>query len=265
MVARGVIPAAGLGTRLHPVTTVVPKELLPIGIKPMIHYVVEEAVASGITRLAIVISPNKQAVRRYFSQPKVRECWERTGGALQLEFICQDEPRGLGDAVSLAREFTAGEPFALLLPDNIFVAQPPAIDQLQQVFTRYQASVLSLTRVNPGQTHRFQNTSPVEVECIGDNVYGIERIYPKGEHKPDLPFRVTGRAILTPVFFECIDRLRGKVEGELDDIQPLRELVLHQPLYGVEIKGRRYDAGNPLGYRRAFIDLSQGEYSELFP
>lgn len=263
-IRKGVIPAAGLGTRFLPATKSVPKELLPIVDKPAIQYIVEEAVASGIEQVILITARGKGSLEDHFKvsveleealrkQKKdellrmVREISEM----VQIVAIRQKEPKGLGHAVLCAREAVGEEPFAVLLGDDIVDAEPPCLAQMLEVSRQKGGGVIALQRVPKTETHLY---GIIRGEQVDERIYRIEEMVekPKPDQAPS-NLAVIGRYVLPPEIFPILENIPPGKGGEIQLTDALQELAHRMPLYGYEFMGDRYDAGDKLGYLQANI------------
>jgi UTP--glucose-1-phosphate uridylyltransferase len=260
----GIIPAAGLGTRFLPATKSVPKELLPIVDKPTIQYIVEEAVASGIEQVILITARGKGSLEDHFDvsveleetlkkQKKkdllriVRELSEM----VRIVAVRQKEPKGLGHAVLCAREVVGGEPFAVLLGDDIVDADPPCLAQMIEVSRQRGGGVIALQRVPEQEAHLY---GVIRGAQVGERVYKITELVekpPPGQVPSNLA--VIGRYILPPEIFPLIESTPPGKGGEIQLTDALQELARRMPLYGYEFVGDRYDAGDKVGYLQANI------------
>ncbi len=266
-----VIPAAGLGTRMLPITKSVPKEMLPVGTKPMIQYSVEEAIAAGIRKICIIINDRKSIIRDYFlgaadsllnGDPRVEELKGLVSSA-ELTFIYQPEPKGVADAMYLAKDFVGGQPFALLLPDNIFFSSVPAIAQVTACFEEYKKDITACIWVTRKSASLFGNCGRIDYEAIRDNVLKITRLDDKSPGYFSMGWRTkvtreVPRRIFLPHVFEYIDRLRQDIRGELDDVPVFQEMVSRGLVFGCILEGKAFDLGNPNGYRAANSYVARG-------
>ncbi len=268
-VRKAVITAAGWGTRFLPATKAQPKEMLPLVDKPMIQYVVEEAVAAGIQQLIIVTALGKRAIEDHFDRSLELEASLEARGEKRLLadirrisdladicYIRQKEPLGLGHAVLTTRNIVGHEPFALLLPDDIIAAPVPVLSQLLDVYHRFRCSVLSVEQVPRERLSSYGVISPRPVE---DRVFRVQELVekPDPEEAPS-DLGVVGRYILTPEVFEAIaDTPPGK-GGEVQLTDGLRRLLQWQAIYACQFIGTRYDAGTPLGFLKASVELALG-------
>ena len=272
---KAVIPAAGLGSRMLPVTKGVPKELLPAGGKPAIQHVVEEAVASGIRQICVVIREGKEAVRDYFlrRQPEalkrvpVVEELEDLVSRCELTFIYQHEPRGLGDALLQAREFVAGGPFMMMIPDQLARATPPATRQLARYRRPGDSAVWSsLVRLPKAERDFFPGARGFECEPAGagemlelGRLLGEEETraaYADAEHE----LRGFGRTIYPPEVFEHLGREYANPEtGEVDLARTFEALTRRVAHKGVVLEGEFFDLGTFAGYYRYAPRLWEGQ------
>jgi UTP--glucose-1-phosphate uridylyltransferase len=263
-IRKGVIPAAGLGTRFLPATKAVPKELLPIVDKPTIQYIVEEAVASGIEEIILITARGKGGIEDHFDvsveleetlrkQKKedllrmVRELSEM----VRVVAIRQKEPKGLGHAVLCAREAVGEEPFAVLLGDDIVDSDPPCLAQMMEVSRQKGGGVIALLRVPETETHLY---GIIRGEEVGERIYQITEMVekPKPDQAPS-NLAVIGRYILPPEIFPILEKTAPGKGGEIQLTDALQELARRTPLYGYEFMGDRYDAGDKVGYLLANI------------
>jgi UTP--glucose-1-phosphate uridylyltransferase len=263
-ITKGIIPAAGLGTRLMPFTEQVPKELFPLGRKLVIDYALEEAVRSGIEEVCVVISPQKKQVRERYTQGYER-LHKEVGELINFVKICfveQKEPLGLGDALWTARKFVEHQPFAVLLPDNVFRAELPAIGQLVRLFSECQSPCVGMLAVPRNQAIFFTSARKLDYEELPHNTYRIREISDDdGEPVREGEIRSVGRYILTPSFFDYCPRARERVVGELRETDVLKEYLRdgHQ-FFGRLIEAQRFDTGTWEGYSKAFVEfIDQGE------
>jgi UTP--glucose-1-phosphate uridylyltransferase len=263
-IRKGVIPAAGLGTRFLPATKTVPKELLPIVDKPTIHYIVEEAVASGIEELILVTARGKGAIEDYFDvAPELEHALREQGKEelwrmmreisemVRVTAIRQKEPKGLGHAVLCAREAVGDEPFAVLLGDDMVDADPPCLAQMAEVFRQKKGGVIALLRVPETETHLY---GIIRGEQVDERIYRIEEMVEKPQ--PDQApsnLAVIGRYVLPPEIFPILEKTPPGKGGEIQLTDALQELARQVPVYGYEFMGDRYDAGDKIGYIQANI------------
>lgn len=272
---KAVIPAAGLGTRFLPATKAVAKELLPVVDRPTIQYIVEEAEASGITEILIIISPGKRSLREYFSSSPELEARvkEREAEILRsifpkarIEFAVQEKAKGLGDAVNHAREFCGEEPFAVLLGDNIIHSEgKPALLQLAEVYERFDGcSVLGVQPVLPEEVSRY---GIVSGKRISENLMEVSGMVEKPEvGKAPSNLAILGRYILTPKIFDCLEKIEPGYGGELQLTDAIRMLAEREKVVASIYEGRTYDIGEKLGFMKAATEfaLRDPEIGEAF-
>lgn len=269
-VKKAIIPAAGMGTRMLPITKTIPKELLPVNGKPMIQYSVEQVVAAGLNEIAIVINKDKEIIRQYFSKDatskfihknKIQELYNLLDSC-QITYFYQPSPLGLADAIDCARSFIGNEPFALLLPDAIFASRKTIMLQLVKIFKEFRKDMICLINITADEATGFGNTSRVEYEKIREDVYKVVRLYDKGPGSfkmmgQKIAMRTFAYHILLPHYFDYIDDLKKTTsKGELDDIPLLQRIVREDGLIGALVHGKAFDVGNPIGYASANLFLS---------
>ncbi len=270
-----VIPAAGMGTRFLPATKSQPKEMLPLVDRPIIDYAVEEALASGIQQVILVIAENKGAIENYFKRSPELECFLEEKGetgilnavcriaeGADIRFVKQKEPLGLGHAVLQARELVGDEPFALLLPDDLIFGPVPALKQMLEVFYRYGGPVLAVERVAQEDIGRYGVIKPREMAERTHQVLDIIEKPAPGEAPSDLA--VVGRYILTPGIFDILERTPPGRNREIQLTDGLKISLREQAMFAYENEGVRYDAGTPLGWLEATAALAL-EHPEFGP
>jgi UTP--glucose-1-phosphate uridylyltransferase len=278
-VRKGVIPAAGWGTRFLPITKAIPKEMLPVVDRPMVQYAVEEAAQAGIQHLTIVTSRVKESLAAHFDRaPELERFLEAHGEIHQLAmvrrlatladlaYVTQQEPLGLGHAVPTARNSVGNEPFAVLLPDDIVASDTPAIGQLLQVYHQYGGSVVAVEEIPPEASLSY---GVVDVEPVGviterggatpieAGVYRVKGLVEKPKPE-DAPSRlgVVGRYVFTPTIFQALTEVRPGALGEIQLTDGMHLLAQREPLYAWVLQGRRYDVGTPLGLLKAAVELA---------
>lgn len=264
-VTKAIIPAAGLGTRFLPATKAMPKEMLPIIDKPTIQYIVEEAIASGIEDIIIVTGKGKRAIEDHFDKnfelednlfrkgkvellEKVRE-----SSKVEIHYIRQKEPKGLGHAVWCARKFIGNEPFAVLLGDDIVKAEKPCLKQLINQYELMQSSIIGVQEVASEETHRYGIIDPVLADGRSYQVRNYVEKPQQGTAPSNLA--IMGRYILTPEIFGFLDKQEMGAGGEIqltDAIQKLNEI---QQVYAYNFEGKRYDVGEMLGFIQTTIEF----------
>ena len=266
-VRKAVITAGGWGTRFLPATRSQPKEMLPLINKPLIHYAVEEAINSGIEQVVLVTALGKNAIEDYFDrsfeleyfleqrgETKLLEEMRELSNLVNICYIRQKEQLGLGHAILAAKDVVGGEPFAVLLPDDIIDAKVPALKQLLEVYERYQTNVVAVERVAKRDTVKY---GIVEPEKISRRLHQVLSLVEKPE-PPDAPSNlgIVGRYILMPEVFEALKVTRPGKNGEIQVTDALQLLLKEQKIIACEFEGVRYDTGNPQGWLEATIALA---------
>ena len=268
-VRQAVIPAAGLGTRFLPATKAVPKEMLPIVDKPTIQYIVEEVVQSGLENVVLVTNQDKGEIEDHFDHnPRLEQILGERGKNEELRMVeelaemvsvstvLQEDPLGLGHAVLVTRRLLEGEPFAVLLGDDIFTGEVPCLKQLLEVYESRQQSVLAVMEVPPETISRY---GVVDVEPVegADRLYRVRDVVEKPAPE-DAPSNliIAGRYILTPTIFETLEATAPGAGGEIQLTDGLKGLIERETVYAYRFRGVRYDAGSKLGYLMATIELA---------
>jgi len=266
-IRKAVVTAAGWGTRFLPATKAQPKEMLPLVDKPMIQYVVEEAVASGIKQIIIVTALGKRAIEDHFDRSlELEHALNRKGdGDLlrkvrqisELADICyirQKEQLGLGHAILVTRDLIGNEPFAIFLPDDIIEAKVPAMKQMLEIYNRYSSSVIAVEKVAHQDTSSYGIIAPKQVE---ERVYQVLTLVekPKPEEAPS-NLGIVGRYILTPEIFGMLEKTTPGAGGEIQLTDGLRLLLEKQKIYAYQFEGIRYDTGTPLGFLKASVEFA---------
>ncbi|HET9480271.1 MAG TPA: UTP--glucose-1-phosphate uridylyltransferase GalU [Candidatus Polarisedimenticolia bacterium] len=266
-IRKAVFPAAGLGTRFLPATKAQPKEMLPLVDKPVIQYVIEEAVASGIQDIIIVTGRGKNAIEDHFDVSfeleKVLEdrgekdklaMIRRISDMVRVSYVRQKEALGLGHAILVARELVGDEPFAVFLGDDVIDAKVPAMKQMIKAFETLQCPVLALEKVDRDRTRDY---GIIAGKPSGDSLYKIEDLVEKPEPaKAPSNLAIIGRYILTPAIFRHLEKTRADRRGEIQLTDGLRSLLAEQSIYGYRFAGKRYDTGNKLGFLKATVEFA---------
>ncbi|RLF87927.1 UTP--glucose-1-phosphate uridylyltransferase [Thermococci archaeon] len=266
-VRKAVIPAAGLGTRLLPITKSMPKEMLPIVDRPAIHYVVEEAVKSGIDDILVITGKGKRAIEDYFDRSFELEFYLREKGKLEelkqieeigemidIYYVRQKKPLGLGDAILHGEKHVNGEPFAVLLGDDIILSQKPAIAQLMEVAEKKNAPVIGVEIVPWNLVSRY---GIIDGEQIENGLYRIRNLVEKpSPEKAPSNVAIVGRYILTPEIFDVLKETPPGKGGEIQLTDALKSLLPGRKMFAKKIDGRRYDVGSKAGFIIANIELS---------
>jgi UTP--glucose-1-phosphate uridylyltransferase len=256
VIRKAIIPAAGYGTRALPITKVIPKEMFPIGVKPAIHYIVEEAAASGIEQILMIVSRRKNLIVDYFDHSLELEAFlEKENKShlmqdfdfpnVQIQYIRQPYAKGLGDAIRLGKEFVGNEPFAVLLPDDIMIGETPALNQLIEQFIKMKRSIIGLNKV---KTEHLQHYGVVKGKRLEKGWYQLEDIIEKPKMNPPSNLAVIGRYVFTPSIFDDLECLSPGVGGEYQLTDAVKNLMLRENVYGKVIKGKRYDIGKEEEY-----------------
>ena len=276
VVRKGIFPAAGLGTRFLPATKASPKEMLPIVDKPMIQYGMEEAIACGIKEFVIITGKNKRAIEDHFDYAFELEHKLKKSGKkklieeinrlskINIAYIRQGYALGLGHAISCARPFVKDEPFAVILSDDIIDPEERLLADMIRLYDELKSPILALEQVPAADIHRYGVIDGVRE---GDGVYRIEDLVekPPAESAPS-DMAIIGRYILTPDIFGVLQKSRPGKGGEIQLTDAIRVLLKTRPVYGFLFNGKRYDAGDKLGYLKATVDLAMknAELSEQF-
>jgi UTP--glucose-1-phosphate uridylyltransferase len=270
-VKKAIIPAAGLGTRFLPATKAQPKEMLPIVDKPTIQYIVEEAIESGIEDIIIISGRGKRAIEDHFDKSYELEETLRQKEKMELlkeiqdisnmaniHYIRQKEPKGLGHAIGIAKNFIGNEPFAVLLGDDIVKTNggKPCLQQLMDVYDRYNSSVVGVQPVPEEDVSKYGIVSPKSNE-IEDGVIHVKDLVekPKKEEAPSNQ-AIMGRYILRPEIFGILETLAPGAGNEIQLTDAIKELNKTQIVLAYEFTGKRYDVGDKLGFVKATVDFS---------
>lgn len=265
-VLKAIIPAAGLGTRFLPATKAMPKEMLPIVDKPTIQYIVEEAIASGIEDIIIVTGKGKRAIEDHFdnnfelednlAQKEKYDILEkvRQSSNVDIHYIRQKEPKGLGHAVWCARKFIGNEPFAVLLGDDIVQSETPGLKQLIDQYDETHASVIGVQTVPDDETNRY---GIVEPSGQTGRRYAVENFVEKpalGTAPSNLA--IMGRYVLTPEIFMCLEKQEKGAGGEIQLTDAIQQLNQIQRVFAYDFEGKRYDVGEKLGFITTTIEFA---------
>jgi UTP--glucose-1-phosphate uridylyltransferase len=271
-VRKAVFPAAGLGTRFLPATKAQPKEMLALVDKPLIQYGVEEAMHSGIQNIIIVTGRGKSSIEDHFDvsfelehlleskhKPELLSMVRSISDMIDVCYIRQKEALGLGHAVLRAKDLVGNEPFATILSDDVIASEVPCIRQLLDVYEYYGASVVALMEVpkNAISSYGVVDAEPVSHNGNQQSLYRIRNMVekPKASEAPS-NLAIIGRYILTPEIFECVESIEPGSGGELQLTDALKYLLRNRPIYGLKFEGKRYDAGDKLGYLQATVEFA---------
>src|SRR5262245_42655497 len=279
-VRKAVFPAAGLGTRFLPATKAQPKEMLPLVDKPIIQYGVEEAVASGAGNIIIVTGRGKNAIEDHFDVSVELETFLEARGKreqlaeiravsnlLNVAYVRQGEPLGLGHAVLVTRELVGNEPFAVILADDVIDADPPATKQLIDACEELDGPVIAVERVPREQISSYGVVAIEPAPTAVDGVFRVRDLVekpPREEAPSDLA--IIGRYVLTPDIFPALAATKSDRTGEIQLTNGLRELLKSRPIYACEVKGVRHDTGNKLGFLKAvvYFALRRADLADAF-
>ncbi|WP_455507205.1 UTP--glucose-1-phosphate uridylyltransferase GalU [Clostridium sp.] len=267
-IRKAIIPAAGLGTRFLPATKAQPKEMLPIVDKPTLQYIIEECVASGIEEILIITGRNKKSIEDHFDRSVELEMeLEKSGkeemlkmvreisDMVNIHFIRQKEPRGLGHAILCAKTFVGNEPFAVLLGDDVvYNDNKPCLKQLIDCYEEYKTSVLGVQTVEPQDVNKYGIVGGLHIE---DRVYKVKNLIekPAVEEAPS-NVAILGRYIITPKIFEILENTKPGKGNEIQLTDALLELIKHEAMYAYDFEGRRYDVGDKLGFLQATVEYA---------
>jgi UTP--glucose-1-phosphate uridylyltransferase len=266
---KAVFPAAGLGTRFLPATKAQPKEMLPLVDKPIIQYVIEEAVAAGLTNIIMVTGRGKNAIEDHFdvSYELEKQLEERgkhellaqvrtIANMVTVSYVRQGEALGLGHAVLMSRDLVGDEPFAVMLGDDIIDSEIPCMKQMVEVFERYEAPVIAVQTVPRKYISAYGVVDAVP-EAGNDRVYRIRDMVEKPPaDKAPSDLAIIGRYILTPDIFAALEKTERDEGGEIQLTNGLRALADKRPVYAYRFEGKRHDAGNKLGFLKATVEFA---------
>jgi UTP--glucose-1-phosphate uridylyltransferase len=271
-VRKAVFPAAGWGTRFLPATKAQPKEMLPLVDKPIIQYGVEEAVAAGVEQIIIVTSTHKGAIEDHFDLNHELEQFLEEKGEIeklrqvrhisdlaQIAYVRQKEQLGLGHAVLMAKDLIGHEPFAVILPDDVVVADRPCIGQLVHAYSQTHGSVVALMEVPPEETSRYGVIAgePVDESLNHGRLRRLTRLVEKPDpSKAPSNLAIIGRYVLTPKIFDKLEQTPRGAGGEIQLTDAIEALMQEQGVYGYEFEGRRYDAGTTMGWLQASVEVA---------
>lgn len=265
-IKKAIIPAAGLGTRFLPATKAMPKEMLPIVDKPTIQYIVEEAVASGIEDIIIVTGKGKRAIEDHFDYaPELEqnllekgkmEILEkvRQSSNVDIHYIRQKEPKGLGHAVWCARNFIGNEPFAVLLGDDIVEAETPSLRQLIEQYEETLSSVIGVQTVGEDQTHRYGIVDPSYNKGRRYEVNNFVEKPAPGTAPSNLA--IMGRYVFTPEIFKFLEEQEIGAGGEIQLTDAIQKLNAIQRVFAYDFEGQRYDVGEKLGFIQTSVEFA---------
>ena len=266
-VRKAIIPAAGLGTRFLPATKAQPKEMLPIVDKPTIQYIIEEAVASGIEEILIITGRNKKSIEDHFDKSvelelelekngkiKMLEMVRNISDMVDIHYIRQKEPKGLGHAIHCAKSFVGDEPFAVMLGDDVVDNDVPCLKQLMDCYDEYKTTILGVQEVIPENVNKYGIVNGIHIE---DKVYKVKDLVekPSIEEAPS-NVAILGRYIIPPKIFEILENTKPGKGGEIQLTDALKTLVENEAMYAYNFNGRRYDVGDKLGFLQATVEMA---------
>lgn len=266
-VKKAIIPAAGLGTRFLPATKAQPKEMLPIVDKPTIQYIIEEAVASGIEEILIITGRNKRAIEDHFDKSiELENQLEAKGkedllnmvndisNMVDIYYIRQKEPKGLGHAINCARTFVGDEPFAVMLGDDVVDSEVPCLKQLIDCYNEYKTTILGVQQVPEEDVTKYGIVQGMYIE---DRVYKVKDLIEKPKvEEAHSNIAILGRYIITPQIFEILSETKPGKSGEIQLTDALKTLIKQEAMYAYNFEGRRYDVGDKLGFLEATVEFA---------
>ena len=267
-IRKAIIPAAGLGTRFLPATKAQPKEMLPIVDKPTIQYIIEEAVASGIEEILIITGRNKKCIEDHFDKSvelemeleknnknELLELVQDISDMVDIHYIRQKEPRGLGHAIRCAKTFVGNEPFAILLGDDIvYNDEKPCLKQLIECYDEYKTSILGVQTVDKENVSKYGIVDGILIEDRVCKVKGLVE-KPSVDEAPSNT-AILGRYIVTPKIFDILDNTKPGKGNEIQLTDALLELIKEEAMYAYNFEGKRYDVGDKLGFLQATIEFA---------
>ena len=267
-IRKAIIPAAGLGTRFLPATKAQPKEMLPIVDKPTLQYIIEEAIESGIEEILIITGRNKKSIEDHFDRSvelelelehkgkvEMLEMVKSISNMVDIHFIRQKEPKGLGHAIYCAKSFVGKEPFAVMLGDDIVYNEgKPCLRQLMDCYDEYKTSVLGVQTVPDGDVDKYGIVDGLKIEGNVTKVKGLVE-KPSVDEAPS-NMAILGRYIITPSIFEILERTKPGKGGEIQLTDALLELMSEEAIYAYNFEGRRYDVGDKLGFLEATVEYA---------
>lgn len=266
-VKKAVLPVAGLGTRFLPATKAIPKEMLTIVDRPTIQYIVEEVVASGLREIVFITAAGKSAIENHFDYSFELETFLAQKGKfdllrevrnisrlIDLVSVRQKEPLGLGHAVKASEPVVGNQPFAVLLGDDLVDSDVPCAYQMLKIFDEYEESIVAVQRVPQDETHQY---GIVEATEIAPGLHKVEKLIEKpkrGVSKSNLA--IIGRYVLRPEIYSCLSRTLPGIGGEIQLTDALNILCKERTIYAYEFQGKRFDAGDKLGYLKATVEYA---------
>lgn len=265
-IKKAVIPAAGLGTRFLPATKALPKEMLPIVDKPTIQYIIEEAVESGIEDIIVVTGRNKRAIEDHFDysielelelegkgKSELLEIIRNISDMVNIHYIRQKKPLGLGHAIYCAKSFISNEPFAVLLGDDIVrTKNEPCLKQLIRTYEMYGKTVIGVKKVATEDLSKYGVIQPSS-QFLSENVVKVLDMVEKPKSNPPSNYAIMGRYILEPTIFQYLENLETGYGGEIQLTDALKNMAKHEDVFACEFVGERFDVGDKFGFIQATI------------
>lgn len=266
-VTKAIIPAAGFGTRVLPASKAIPKELIPIVDKPAIQYIVEEAVASGITDILIITSYGKSALLDHFDRNfeleyrlkesnklDILETVVNISNLCNITFVRQREMNGLGDAIMYAKEFVNNEPFCVLYGDDVIHSEYPVCKQLIDAYEEFGLSSVGIKKVSEEYIKKY---SSLKVDNLKNNLYKVTDMVEKPQTRNEVLslFSILGRCLLTPDVFSILENTKPGAGGEIQLTDAMKVIAMEKGITGVDFIGKRYDMGNKLGILMANVEM----------
>ena len=267
LVKKAIVPAAGLGTRFLPATKAQPKEMLPIVDKPTLQYIIEEAIASGIEEILIITGRNKKSIEDHFDKSieleleleksgktEMLEMVRHISDMINIQYIRQKEPRGLGHAILCAKSFIGDEPFAVILGDDIVDSKTPCLKQLLDIYYEYNTTIIGVQKIDRNDVNKY---GIIQGKYIDENIHLIKDLV----EKPDIEsapsnIAILGRYILKPDIFKILENQKPGKNNEIQLTDALKTLCETQAMYAYEFEGKRYDVGEKFGFLQATVEFA---------
>lgn len=266
-IKKAIIPAAGLGTRFLPATKAQPKEMLPIVDKPTIQYIVEEAVKAGIEQILIITGRNKRAIEDHFdksieleneleyhNKQELLKIVRDVSNMIDIYYIRQKEPKGLGHAINCAKTFVGNEPFAVMLGDDVVDSEVPCLKQLIDCYDQYKTTILGVQEVPHKEVSKYGIVNGIYID---NDVYKLKDVVEKPaiDEAPS-NIAILGRYIITPEIFEVLENTLPGKGGEIQLTDALKTLMNKESIYAYKFQGKRYDVGDKLGFLQATVEFA---------
>ncbi|NMH70518.1 UTP--glucose-1-phosphate uridylyltransferase GalU [Bacillus sp. RO3] len=266
-VRKAIIPAAGLGTRFLPATKAQPKEMLPIVDKPTLQYIIEEAVKSGIEEILIITGRNKKSIEDHFDKSvelefeleakgkyDLLEEVRKISDLVNIHFIRQKEPKGLGHAIYCAKSFIGNEPFAVMLGDDIVENDKPCLQQMTEMYEQYKTTILGVQEIPLEDVSKY---GVVDGKQIEDKVFKVNGLVekPAVEEAPS-NIAILGRYVITPAIFDILEQTEPGKGGEIQLTDALKVLAQREAMYAYTFEGKRYDVGDKQGFLQATVEFA---------